>query len=353
MRKENGITLVALVVTIVILLMISGVTIASLSGENGLVKKAIEARNKNDEVSVKEEMEIEVMQSFSKKGEIEIDRLNNRLKRIKGLIYNNNQLSDINKITELPVVVEVGENSYQIKDNGKVLLVKPQAIGSLTKDNYGDYLDLGKSIVGTSSTSDDWRIIYNDQTDKKVYAILADYLPNSTGIATSAGLEVIEGKEYNATNTTSRAKLVECFDSTIWKERLLANSFQSNSKITVKGAMKKDKIFASYNEKHDVILDTDPYTWQYLYLDPDDTSKGIDTLYMPHPGASSYNGCEGYWLYSIRAAQGMWSVFYDGGVKNNAYNKTNLGVLPVVILESDINVNAEKIDNKVLWSIIQ
>ena len=36
-RKEKGITLVALVVTIVILLILAGITIASLTGDNGSI----------------------------------------------------------------------------------------------------------------------------------------------------------------------------------------------------------------------------------------------------------------------------------------------------------------------------
>ena len=39
-NKENGITMIALVVTIVILLILSGITIGTLSGDNGIVQKA-------------------------------------------------------------------------------------------------------------------------------------------------------------------------------------------------------------------------------------------------------------------------------------------------------------------------
>ena len=39
LRNFNGITLVALIVTIVILLILAGIAIATLGGENGLFKK--------------------------------------------------------------------------------------------------------------------------------------------------------------------------------------------------------------------------------------------------------------------------------------------------------------------------
>lgn len=44
-KKENGITLVALVVTIVVLLILAGISISLVLGDNGLITKAHEAKN--------------------------------------------------------------------------------------------------------------------------------------------------------------------------------------------------------------------------------------------------------------------------------------------------------------------
>jgi type II secretory pathway pseudopilin PulG len=44
-RREKGITLVALVITIIILLILAGITIATLGGENGLFARAKQAKN--------------------------------------------------------------------------------------------------------------------------------------------------------------------------------------------------------------------------------------------------------------------------------------------------------------------
>jgi len=41
-RKESGITLIALVVTIIVLLIVAGITIATLFGDNGVINKAQE-----------------------------------------------------------------------------------------------------------------------------------------------------------------------------------------------------------------------------------------------------------------------------------------------------------------------
>ena len=46
-RKESGITLIALIVTIVLLLILAGIVINLLLGENGLIQKAIIARERD------------------------------------------------------------------------------------------------------------------------------------------------------------------------------------------------------------------------------------------------------------------------------------------------------------------
>mgnify|MGYP004641697697 CR=1 FL=1 len=44
MRKEKGITLIALVITIIVLLILAGVTIAMLTGDNGILTKTKQAK---------------------------------------------------------------------------------------------------------------------------------------------------------------------------------------------------------------------------------------------------------------------------------------------------------------------
>ena len=47
MRKNRGITLIALVITIIVLLILAGVSIASLMGENGILRKSDEGKRRN------------------------------------------------------------------------------------------------------------------------------------------------------------------------------------------------------------------------------------------------------------------------------------------------------------------
>ena len=53
-NNQKGITLVALVITIIVLLILAGITIAALSGENGILVRARESKYASDISSAKE-----------------------------------------------------------------------------------------------------------------------------------------------------------------------------------------------------------------------------------------------------------------------------------------------------------
>ena len=53
-RKNSGITLIALVITIIVLLILAGVSVAMLTGENGILTQAQNAKNRTEEAKVNE-----------------------------------------------------------------------------------------------------------------------------------------------------------------------------------------------------------------------------------------------------------------------------------------------------------
>ena len=59
MRKTNsGVTLIALIITIIVLLILAGVTIAMIVGENGILNRATDAAVKTEQASIKETMDL-------------------------------------------------------------------------------------------------------------------------------------------------------------------------------------------------------------------------------------------------------------------------------------------------------
>lgn len=62
--KDTGITLIALVITIIVLLILAGVTITSLTGENSLLTRAQSARDETMLAQIREQIQLEVMGSM-------------------------------------------------------------------------------------------------------------------------------------------------------------------------------------------------------------------------------------------------------------------------------------------------
>ena len=66
MKKNKGITLIALAITIILLLILAGVTVAELASDNGIIKKAFEAKDKQEEGDQKEQDALEELKSETK-----------------------------------------------------------------------------------------------------------------------------------------------------------------------------------------------------------------------------------------------------------------------------------------------
>ena len=60
---EKGITLIALVITVIVLLILAGVTIETLTGDNGIITKAAEAAFRTEMAEIKEQVELREIQA--------------------------------------------------------------------------------------------------------------------------------------------------------------------------------------------------------------------------------------------------------------------------------------------------
>ena len=60
-KEKKGITLIALVITIIVLLILAGVSIAMLTGQKGILTQANNAKNATELASAKEKVELAVI----------------------------------------------------------------------------------------------------------------------------------------------------------------------------------------------------------------------------------------------------------------------------------------------------
>ncbi|MCI8272786.1 MAG: hypothetical protein HFJ55_01730 [Clostridia bacterium] len=71
-RGQHGITLIALVVTLIVLLILAGTSIAMLTGENGIISQAQNAKNNSVKAEIEEKIKIAVTASRTNE-EVKID----------------------------------------------------------------------------------------------------------------------------------------------------------------------------------------------------------------------------------------------------------------------------------------
>lgn len=120
MKNNNkGITLIALVVTIIVLLILAGVSIAMLTGENGILKNAKTAQEKSAEGSLDEAAKIAVGNILTKelawpyKGN-ETDSTTPTLAEVQKTITD--------EITSVNSGIEFGANPWSAQDGTKYIL---------------------------------------------------------------------------------------------------------------------------------------------------------------------------------------------------------------------------------------
>ena len=106
------------ILNIIVLLILAGVTIATLTGDNGILTKAQEASENTKRANAEEQVKLAVQASYGTDGKINMDTLNNELKKIDNLTYKGSPISDSNKITSLPDTVNVDGYDVTINRNG-------------------------------------------------------------------------------------------------------------------------------------------------------------------------------------------------------------------------------------------
>ena len=118
-KAERGITLIALVITIIVLLILAGVSIATLTGENGILTRANDAKEQTEIADEKEKVELSAVGALAKDngGEIKREYLNDELTSYIGTEGTDYTLSET-----APFVVKYLDSgrSYVIDENGNV-----------------------------------------------------------------------------------------------------------------------------------------------------------------------------------------------------------------------------------------
>ena len=211
-RQNKGITLIALVITIIVLLILVGITIASLTGENGLLSRATEAGDATKRGDLIDRVKLDILN----------DKAGNQgnasnLSTILGKYFTSVPQDLTDMTAELTAKSEYGGYTVTLGEVlGEAVASNPPAGGTSLKVGdtdlstvsdistmYGETTD----YKSTSHSSINWQLFYADSSN--YYLIASDYVPNAElpcNGSTVNGVTYTATDLVKSTNTTNQLK---------------------------------------------------------------------------------------------------------------------------------------------------
>ena len=354
--KEQGITLIALVVTIIILLILAGVTLNLALGEGGIFARA---KNTVDRYQAAQANELgqlaqleEMLNSYGQGGSTGGEETQN---------------TTTTPVT--PPTPSGGTGSSEVADD--------------LKEYQGKYVDIGLDVTGSTDTTDDWKLFY--ATKDRIFLIAADYVQadklETWGVIGDGGTLKNNGfRDFNTYYVNwskpkifleeGLADLNLVIDTTyILKSNRSALNSIAVSHLLNKTAWEGVKNAASEDKKQYIgfvvggptlemwcaawAVAIEGNTYGFVPIEPDQKEHGFDvkygnttgnSLYITgdqelrpsaedlakydtfFPRTSGYNGCYLYWLASPAAGvdKSLLCVYCDGNVVNYNYDTQRL-----------------------------
>ena len=194
---EQGITLIALVITIIVLLILAGVSIATLTGDNGILKQANQAKENNNSAAAREKVEVETLGSIDKSGKFNEGIFKTNVeKNIKGSSIRESENSLIVTVDGYDVTVdkESGDVTEVTKSNGKKPSTGVQPgteVSKTEKDNYTDRnkekatIPEGFTVDETENTISSGLVVHGPDGSEFVWVPVSDI--NSMSQCSAAG----------------------------------------------------------------------------------------------------------------------------------------------------------------------
>lgn len=139
LKNSKGITLIALVITIIVLLILAAISIATLTGENGILTQANKAKTETDEKGALEEVQLEVKGSFDNNGNYSSSLAKTNLE--------NNLKATVADKGNGKLKVEYKGYTFNVDINGDV---KIKSNIDYSKLKVGDYVDYHPDDVETA-----------------------------------------------------------------------------------------------------------------------------------------------------------------------------------------------------------
>ena len=398
MKKENGITMITLAVTIIVLIILAGVSISTLVGDNGIITKAKQARENilyagqkeqeqlnqlfwemeqdgnytEDEEDAKKDQMIELLQKQVEELKQQVADLQGENTELKEQVADlNSQIEDLKKqINELKA--QIAEKNIEIADLKEEVALKQETINSLqgqldslnsqlaqTNATAGQILkdykaySGGKLLVGTMANNGAVSANLNAGQSYTIPAgyhngsgkVIANSLASQTqGTATanniSSGMtawvngQKITGNGADVNNAASNSKKI---DTIVYKWGTIPNNGKFYAKKTENYIIDKDVSNIKYVFLY-IVLDNDANASDYRFrLDGNIISNYNDLNPLFHHTGSANNYEERVILFDVSA----YSNFKVEVYSTNNYGPPGAAVYYTCSFLPDANITQE------------
>ena len=203
MRKEKGLTLIALIVTIIVMIILAGIAISAITGKSGITNQARESKNKSERQEIIESAKSQISDTVVENVGTDITR--SQLKEILDK-YFENVPDDYTLDTELTTKSEYGNYVIKVSEiyNDTAVLANNEdnsTISSNTSSTNGGSSD--NSGSNDSSTNNSNNSGTNSSTQNTSSTNSNGQNSASTGNSVSTGTDNSNANE-DPTNNTSR-----------------------------------------------------------------------------------------------------------------------------------------------------
>ena len=308
--KEKGITLIALVITIIVLLILAGISITMITENNSILTRAGEAKNKTKETGI-----IENISLAYNSGKIEkyvgTKTLSEKMEEELAKIYGEDNV-EVNDNGDNTYTVTINGEEYNIEDGkvSKYVYVEKKLVDLIQSSDYGKITNYSVTVDG--DVLNNWKVFLNDGS--KVYLIYGDYLESKYALV-KGYISSVDGSKYSI-NASANYFVNALSNSNNWKR--FAAGYDG---ATATGGPTLSQINLSLGRTN---------------LSSIDSISG--ELYTPHN--SVIEDCNGYWLvYETYSGDSfwIWYVKYDGRISHDGDGQVspNKCLRPVVCLPND------------------
>ncbi len=381
--KEKGITLIALVITIIVLLILAGVSIATLTGENGILSQAVKAKEKNKKADIIEMSKTDILAYQTKNGNDTITA-----EQYKAVL--NQYFQEVPSIENLEEALKNPEYSLKTKPTygncdiklsdiyaGTVQFTEAASVAysELTVGDYVSNYPVYYDNVGTAVDIDNETIALFPKDIYNKWRILSIDLDNEVVRLVSAGVPLNYYNSYDSKisveNLTTKFFDIE-ISSTLTPYKFFKNGFKTTSTVTSTSDL--ENLF--YNDFTDVYKEGETYTDNYntfSYIEGKPkvqsmTKADVDEVYGSSTSNSTYveendllslpcydDTVHPYcntWLASANSINHLWMVHFAGMI-SDAHSYGSYGIRVVVSLKPGIKFisNNEKINDTTTWNI--